>query len=145
MRAFRDAVFTTTPWLAFRCGHAARVRKNTRSTFPQIAVPFFVRDVFEPVEVRHRGVVEQHVDPPVRAHGEIDQGLTRGRFGQVTGLKGDHRSALGADHFSRSFSRGDVHVATDDRRPFSSERQGGRAANPSAGACDQTDFPGEPE
>src|SRR5258708_29179265 len=31
-RAFRDAVFTTTPWLAFRCGHAARVRKNTRST-----------------------------------------------------------------------------------------------------------------
>ena len=24
--AFNDAMFTTTPWLAFRCGHAARVR-----------------------------------------------------------------------------------------------------------------------
>jgi hypothetical protein len=24
--ALRDAMFTTTPWLALRCGHVARVR-----------------------------------------------------------------------------------------------------------------------
>jgi len=59
----KDAVFKTTPWLAFRYGHAARVRKNQVYFFPQIAVPFLVGDVFELVEVRHRGVVEQHVDP----------------------------------------------------------------------------------
>src|ERR1700752_4738059 len=32
IRAVSDAVFTITPRLAFRCGHAARVRKNTKST-----------------------------------------------------------------------------------------------------------------
>jgi hypothetical protein len=129
MRPFSDAVFTTTPWLAFKYGHAARVReKNQVYFFPQIAVPFLVGDVFEPVEVRHRSVVEQHIDPPVLAHGEIDQRLALGRFGQMARLKGDHRSALGANHFNRSFSRGDVHVATDDRRTLSSECQGGRAA-----------------
>jgi hypothetical protein len=50
---------------------------------PQIAVPFLVGGVFEPVEIRHRGVAEQHVDPPVLAHGGIDQRLTLGRFGQM--------------------------------------------------------------
>src|ERR1700758_3317796 len=79
MRPFSDAVFTTTPWLAFRCGHAARVKKNQVYFFPQIAVPFLVGDGFEPVEVRHCGVVEQHLDPPVLVHGAIDQRLTLGR------------------------------------------------------------------
>ena len=108
--------------------------------FPQIAVPLLVRDVFEPVEVRHRGVVEQHVDPPVLVDGEIDQSLALGGLGQVAWLKGDHRSALGADHFSCGFSRGGVHVATDDRRTLSSECHGGRSADAAAGAGDDADF-----
>jgi hypothetical protein len=80
---------------------------------PQIAL---IGDVFEPVEICHRGVVEQHVDPPILAQGGIGQRRTLGRFGQMARLKGDHRSALGANHFKRSSSRGDVHVATDNRR-----------------------------
>ena len=32
--------------------------KNKVDLFPKIAVPLLVRNVFEPVEVRHRGVVE---------------------------------------------------------------------------------------
>jgi len=60
MRPFSDAVFTTTPWLAFRYGpRRAGEKKNQVYFFPQIAVPFLIGDVFEPVEVRHRGVVER--------------------------------------------------------------------------------------
>ena len=44
-------------------------------------------------------------------------------FVQMARLKGDHRSALSANHFNRSFCCGDVHVATDDRRILSSEFQ----------------------
>jgi hypothetical protein len=33
MRPFSDAVFTTTPWRAFRYGHAARVRKKNQIYF----------------------------------------------------------------------------------------------------------------
>src|SRR5580693_6751780 len=98
-----------------------REKEHQIDFFPQIAVPLLVRDVFEPVEVRHGGIVEQHVDPAVRVYGEIDQRLTVGSFGQVTWLEGDHRSTLGADHFSRGFRGGYVYIAADDRSILVSE------------------------
>ena len=54
-------------------------------------------------------------------------------FVQMARLKGDHRSALGANHFNRSFCRGDVHVATDDRRILSSEFQNNVRSTPWCG------------
>lgn len=45
----------------------------TRAAWPHL-IPFLVGDVFDPVEVRHRGVVEKHVDSAEAPQREIDQG-----------------------------------------------------------------------
>src|SRR5205807_4303485 len=141
MRPLRDAVFTMTPWLAFRCGHAARVRKNTRSISSRRS-RFHSSSVMssKPVEVRHGGVVEQHVDPAVGAYGELDQRLTVGRFGQIAWLHGAHRSAVGADHCSGGSRGGDVYIAADDRGILVSECQGGGAADAPVGPRDDANL-----
>src|SRR3954462_11333788 len=60
---FSEAMFTTTPPLAFRCGHATRVREKTRApSSRRAAVPVLVGDVLERSEVRPGSKVEQHVD-----------------------------------------------------------------------------------
>jgi hypothetical protein len=51
-------------------------------------------------------------------------------------LQGDHRSTLGADHFSRCFRGGGVHIAADDRSILVSECKGGRATHAPAGPRD---------
>jgi hypothetical protein len=138
-------VFTTTPWLAFRCGHAARVRKKHQvDFFAKIAVPFLVRDALEPVEVGHRRVVEQHVDPPVGLHREIHQGLTLGRRGQPARMPGDHRSGVAANAIDGRLCRVNTQVASDDRRALSGEGDGGLAADGPARAGDDADLSCEP-
>ncbi len=112
--------------------------------FPQIAVPLLVRDVFEPVEVRHGGIVEQHVDPAVRACGEIDQRLTVGRFGQLAGLQRLHRSALPPNHSNGRFRGFDVQIAANDRRPLAREGQGRRTAHAPAGPRDDAHLARKP-
>src|SRR5262249_31710977 len=99
--------------------------KNQVDLFPKIAVPLLVRDVLKPVEVRHRGIVEQNVDPAETPHRKIDQRLTVGWLGEVAGLQGDHRSTVRLNQFNGSFGSRDVHVAPDNGSTLSSERQGG--------------------
>lgn len=98
------------------------------------AIPLLVRNVFKPVEVRHRGEVEQHVDPAVRAQREVDKRLTVGRLVEPTRLHGDHLSAPIANHLDGGLRRFDGHIATDDRRTLSSERHGSRPAHAPARA-----------
>src|SRR5271155_4496843 len=121
-----------------------REEKYQIDFFPQIAVPLLVRDVFEPVEVRRGSIIEQHVDPAVRAHGKIDQRSTLGGIGQVGWLQGDHRATLSADHFSRGFRGGDVYIAADDRSILVGECEGGRAAYAPAGPRDDAHLARKP-
>jgi hypothetical protein len=44
------------------------------------------------VEVRHRRVVEQYVDPAERADDKIDQRVTIGRLREMARLQGHHRA-----------------------------------------------------
>jgi NAD-dependent epimerase/dehydratase family protein len=139
MRPLNDAVFTITPWLVFRCGHAARVRKNTRSTSSRRTRSHSSSVMsLEPVEVRHRGVVEQHVDAAKCAHGKIDEGLTIGWVRELARLERDHRSTCFANHGNCGFRRVDVQIASDDRCTLPSECHGRRAAHAAAGSGDDT-------
>src|SRR2546422_381856 len=48
--------------------------------------------------------------------------------------------AFSSDHFSGSFSRGDVPVAADDRRTLASEYHRGRSADAAPGAGDDANL-----
>src|SRR5205823_8424433 len=52
-----------------------------------IAVPLVVGDVFEPVEARHGGVVDENVEMTERLHCEVNKCLTVARHGEVARLE----------------------------------------------------------
>jgi hypothetical protein len=108
--------------------------------FPAIAIPLLVGNVLDPVEVRHRRVVEQYVDPAECAHGEIDQRLAVAWLGELARLQGDHRASRGPNHCDRGFSRVDVETAPDDGCTFPSECHCRRSAHAPASPRDDTHF-----
>jgi hypothetical protein len=111
---------------------------------PAIAIPFFIGDVFDPVEVRHRGVVEQHVDPAERGGGEIDERLAVGWLREMARLQRNHRSSRGPNHIDCGLGGIDGQIAADDPGAFSSECPRGFAADAPAGASDDADLSGKP-
>jgi hypothetical protein len=58
---------------------------------------------FEPIEVRHGSVVEEHVDSTESSHRKIDKSLAVSRFRQIAWLQGDHRAARSANRCNRRF------------------------------------------
>jgi hypothetical protein len=88
---------------------------------PTIAVPFLVRNVFEPVEVGHGGVVEEHVDSAEASHRKINQCPTVAWPAQITWLQGDHRSSRAANRLDGGFRSVDLQAAADDRAALTSE------------------------
>jgi hypothetical protein len=111
---------------------------------PAIAIPLLVRDVFEPVEVRHGGIVEEHVDPAKGVRRKINQRLTVDRLTQIAWLRRNHRSAGGANRLDGRFRVADAQTAADHQSAFASEGESGFAANAAVGASDNANFPRKP-
>ena len=108
--------------------------------FPAIAIPLVIADVFDPVEVRHCGVVEQYVDPAERADGKINQRLTIGWLREMARLQGNHRALRRPDHVHGGLCSIDGQITSDDHGAFSSECPRGFAADAPAGASDDADL-----
>jgi hypothetical protein len=66
-------MFTTTPWLLFRCGHGAGEVEHQVDLLLLRGPPLLVGEVLEPVEVGSGGEVEQHIDPAELAYREFDE------------------------------------------------------------------------
>jgi hypothetical protein len=82
---------------------------------------FLVRNVFEPVEIRHGGIVEEHVDLAKGARRKIDQRLTVDRLTQIAWLRRNHLSAGRANRLDGRFRVADAQTAADRESAFASE------------------------
>jgi hypothetical protein len=98
-----------------------------------VAIPFFVRDVLEPVEGGGGCVVNEYVNPPVSLERKIDKGTTVGGIGEIARLHRDDGSTKVPNHLNRVFGRTYFHAASDDRTAFPGKQQ--RRLSPYASAC----------
>jgi hypothetical protein len=112
--------------------------------FASVTIPFLVGNVLEPIEVGHRGVVEEHVDPTEGPNREIDQRPTIGGATQIARLQRHHRPAGRANCLHSRCRITGPQAGADDQRSFSSKRHGGCATDAAASARDDADLPYKP-